>query len=656
MKRRVVKLFSLFLVFFLVASIPFTSYARTESEDYTDEELDQMRDALDKQYEKNRYLREKEDYYIKDLDVNVTVSRNNVFHIKETYVYDFTRPHHGPTRTFILNHKRKYSFDELLNNPAYKNANNSTIIANVENLKVSSDDASSKIASSNKYQDYLKVNIGSKSKTYTGVHKYEFSYDYKIYSNDPIEGYDELYFNIIGTKNECPVDHATFTVKMPKKFDTKKIGFSVGNEYSTGYDENNLKFTVNKNTIKGEYLLPLYSGNGITIRTLLPEGYFSINHNPTKYYYLIFGIVIIGILVMIPWKGLAPKPVEVVNFYPPNNMSPVELEAIYRAGEPKRITSMIPYLANKGCFKIINDSKSSFSFEKLERDNSDLDKAGSLFMKGLFKNKNYVTKSDLQYKFYKTIDAIKAFYGRIGKDQIDKNSKIYLKVAIWLATAISLFVNFITTNGILYCPRTFDFTLILIPLILLFVYSLSSIILFIVSIFAYIIYFVIRYYSFIGCKEAIIISTIAYIGCFVMVKLAKLHIKRKEEENKLYGEILGFKRFIETAELDKLKALSTENPKYFYDILSYAYVFGLEKKWISNFDSIQDYIADQDWYAGSLYDIYVFNSFNHMLNSTYSNSLASTPAPEGGSSGGGSGFSGGGFSGGGSGGGGAGAW
>lgn len=45
--------------------------------------------------------------------------------------------------------------------------------------------------------------------------------------------------------------------------------------------------------------------------------------------------------------------------------------------------------------------------------------------------------------------------------------------------------------------------------------------------------------------------------------------------SKKLKRILGFKKFIKIAELDKLKILAEDNPNYFYDILPYAYIFGL---------------------------------------------------------------------------------
>lgn len=40
--------------------------------------------------------------------------------------------------------------------------------------------------------------------------------------------------------------------------------------------------------------------------------------------------------------------------------------------------------------------------------------------------------------------------------------------------------------------------------------------------------------------------------------------------------------FLETAEKEKLEQLVFEDPKYFYNILPYAYVLGVSDKWIKS--------------------------------------------------------------------------
>ena len=55
-----------------------------------------------------------------------------------------------------------------------------------------------------------------------------------------------------------------------------------------------------------------------------------------------------------------------------------------------------------------------------------------------------------------------------------------------------------------------------------------------------------------------------------------------------YGETVkakvnGFRHYLEVAEKDRIDMLVEENPHYFFDILPYAYVLDVSKKWISKF-------------------------------------------------------------------------
>ncbi len=129
---------------------------------------------------------------------------------------------------------------------------------------------------------------------------------------------------------------------------------------------------------------------------------------------------------------------------------------------------------------------------------------------------------------------------------------------------------------------------------------------------------------------------------------------RTEYNRKVYGEILGFKEFIETAELDRINELVESEPSYFYNILPYAYVLGLTDKWINKFNTIKiPEHAGFSSYNATTFDYMRMNMImNSIQHSTYSG-IAAAHADSGGGIGG---FGGGGFSGGGSGGGGGGSW
>ena len=140
--------------------------------------------------------------------------------------------------------------------------------------------------------------------------------------------------------------------------------------------------------------------------------------------------------------------------------------------------------------------------------------------------------------------------------------------------------------------------------------------------------------------------------------------KRTPKANEMLGRIRGFRRFLETAEKDRLVMLVEESPSYYYDILPYTYVLGITDKWIKRFDDIA--VGPPDWYEG-LGGVYrdtgdVTDSLDRTMDHIRRD-MTSAPASSGGyssSSGGGgwssSSSSGGGSSGGGSGGGGGSSW
>ncbi len=74
--------------------------------------------------------------------------------------------------------------------------------------------------------------------------------------------------------------------------------------------------------------------------------------------------------------------------------------------------------------------------------------------------------------------------------------------------------------------------------------------------------------------------------------------KRSEQGNKWYGQLLGFKNFIDKAEKDRLSCWCEQNPSYFYNVLPYAYVLGVTDKWAKNFESIG--IQPPMWLSGLL--------------------------------------------------------
>jgi uncharacterized membrane protein len=126
--------------------------------------------------------------------------------------------------------------------------------------------------------------------------------------------------------------------------------------------------------------------------------------------------------------------------------------------------------------------------------------------------------------------------------------------------------------------------------------------------------------------------------------------------SKMLRQCLGFQRYVEMAEKDRIRVLAEQDPTIFGRLLPYAMVLGVADQWA---DAFRDLLTEPpNWYVGSNYNTFsprIFvNDLGNGMN-TMGNTFSSQPKSQAGS--GGSGFSsGGGFSGGGFGGGGGGSW
>ena len=104
----------------------------------------------------------------------------------------------------------------------------------------------------------------------------------------------------------------------------------------------------------------------------------------------------------------------------------------------------------------------------------------------------------------------------------------------------------------------------------------------------------------------------------------KIIRKRTSYGNEMLEEIRGFKNFLEIAEQPQLESLVKQNPKYFYDMLPYAYALGVLDKWIIKFEKIVIYYPDW-YYGGGSFNI---NDFSNFITRTMESAmLAMTTTP-----------------------------
>ena len=587
-------------------------------------------------------------YYISDYNIKINVNEDNSYDITENITADFLENRHGIIRQIPLK-------NTITRNDGTKEVNHPKI------TEISVNDSYKKYHEN----DNLVLKIGDSDKIVTGTKDYLISYKYSI-GKDKNTDFDELYFNIVGNYWDTEIKKVTFTINMPKEFDSSKIGFSIGDKGTVGYE--NIRYEVHGNTITGIYDDLLFPYEGINVRLQLPDGYFSSAKINFDYSFI---IIISGLLLLLAgslllWYkyGRDEKPVETVEFYPPAGYNSAEIGFLYNGfSSSNDVVSLMVYLANKGYIKIeeYKDTKKllkkdSFKIIKL-KDYDGNNESERMFIDGLFTERNEVTEEELKNSFYIVIKKIiSKLNQRQNMEKIFEASSLKKAVLVFgmavIAYLLTVFKPLMEYGG----EQTL---LILVFPIIMFAMlfmigtnvsnSKSSIIamLIIGSSFLILPMGDVLYNSVVTEPFYIILYILGFGILIALLILYYLMPKRNKYGVSILGKIKGFKNFLETAEKEQLEAQVNQNPKYFYDILPYTYVLGVSDTWIKKFETIA--IEPPDWYTGdSAFNYITFSTFmsSTMINAT--SAMTSSP--------GGSGSSGGGSSGGGSGGGGGSSW
>jgi uncharacterized membrane protein len=529
------------------------------------------------------------------------------------------------------------------------------------------------------YQTYSEngfevIQIGNPDRTIQGPYSYQFSYLYEM-AADSHNDFDTLYLNVIPTKWDSDIDSAIVTINMPKAFDVNNVEV-----FSGGGEAGNTQLSVDGNTIKIISTDRLMVGDGITIRVVLPEDYFSSELSYAWIYYLIYGILGLGIVLLgLFWFrfGRDPKHVQTVEFEPPKGITPAELGYIIDGVSDKNdFVSLIIYFAHKGYLKIapVDEKDKDFTLTKLTDLPESCKTYEHTFFNGLFENSlsGVVRIKELGEEFYPSFTAAKS---QLQQEFIQKKENRVFALSsiaarfgafaiILLAIAgVFMLIGFLTGSfeaGILSLA-------VLIPLLMSYLISCSeydkkyirkkatqtitTIVSFIFLLVGVAVAFGIVYYYTDHILAAFLVAALGIAG-YPATRYMKRRTKKGAE---LLGKILGFKEFIRVAEVDRIQKMVDQNPSYFYDVLPYAYVLGLSKKWAKKFENIA--MEPPTWYEGSYGNrafttLILLNSLDNATRVMSDNIVI--PASSGGSggsfSGGGGGFSGGGMGGGGGGG------
>ena len=364
-------------------------------------------------------------YIIENYKMDIIVNEDNTFDVTETIDVRFTEE---GKRGIIRNIPRA-------NYLKRENGEYSKNIAYLTNLEVNDD---FKYTKDRKYYN-IKIGkndvVASKKKTYIIKYKYDIG-------KDPLKDIDEFYFYIIGEGWNTTINNVEFKIKMPKMFDENKVKFF--NVYKNNFRNLHLNYIIREKTIIASYNKKLRPNEGLSIRMILPKGYFYRKWIPFTNAMLIkmFISLILVIVAIIIWMSDEKKKWIVCKkeYYPPNNMNSLVLTLLYYGIKDDAVMLLVSLL-NKGYLRfeeIRYDSSNWKNFKIIKiKDYDGNDKYEKIIFEELFKNKDVIEKEEYKYiinditqKVYDGID-IESF----NKKRIDKKS-VRIKNLIFIMSMI----------------------------------------------------------------------------------------------------------------------------------------------------------------------------------------------------------------------------
>lgn len=622
-----------------------------------------------------------EKYKISSYSVNIDISQNNILTVTENLTADFIIASQGIER-----------FLPETTNVKFLNENDELISKNYNvGYKLLESNEPYSAGSSN---GFFIIRLGTAGIYHTDTKNYEIKYSVNL-GNDRIPEFDQFYYNVIGQYWDTTIENISATINFPVAIEEalRANAEAYVGEYGS-VDTIDFAWNQAGTTLTLSYDELTY-GEGITVRVLLEEGYFSLTFD--RWFNIVNFILIIlfAVLAFVLFRKYsnAKMVVPVVQFSLNKKFTPADVGYIMdRRVDNKDVASLIIYWAQKGYIEIVEKDKATF-LRKLKEpgkiniyertlfnaifNDSELKKIEKAEKQNKEQTENpFLEIKEIGKKIAPLINNVKAEISNINEPlfRVEAiNSRMLLMILMGVMIALTgVAINLLNVimwkviaSGILGL-----FVIALLYLIskntdtnhfMKKSHKIFAGIFLALSSGLIVLFFITSFDAY--CDMMLTSIWVILELLFVGFLLFRFNVRTDEGVSEL-GDIIGLKNFIEVAEKDRLEMLVKDNPSAFYDILPYAYVLGVYEKWCRKFEDIS--LDTPNWYVSdntSLFNTLIFihimdNSCNEILRGIDTARIANLAENAKNLSGGlgkGGGF-GGGFAGGGFGGGGGGRW
>jgi len=534
---------------------------------------------------------------IRDFTTTIKVEKDSSMTVSENITYDFGSLYrHGIFRTIPI---------------TKTNDNGEKFKLDISGIRVSNSQGTHYQMQQSSTSDELTLKIGDPNNTITGIHTYIINYTV-VGAFIPFSDHDELYWNIVGTKWEVPIQKVKTIVQFPFAPLENVMQPAC---YTGAYKSTSQGCTVkyNNGTITVDSIDSLSAGEGLSIIIGFPKNLLAITEAKKidTRWANIFGFIMSALffLIGLVWYVVVPLWI-IIHWYrtgrdPKGTVGAAHVwfdvpklknGKILTSGETgtlidetadlRDITATIVDLARRGYIKIVEQKKNDFYLEKtLPKKDSGMDAFEKKLYTGIFEDDDAIRIKDTELA--PTVAITKAeLYETVVRDGLFPKNPQTQRTMYYVLAGVALFT-----------------------------------------------------------------------GNFLLAVVAFLFgrsMPRKTIDGVNAANIaLALKGFIVSQ--DRQYKFQAEKQLLFEKMLPYAIIFGVEKIWAERFKDID--IMQPSWYqsynSNAFTTMYLANSLSH----SFSSSVVSAATPTRSSSGFSSGFSsGGGFSGGGGGGGGGGSW
>lgn len=538
-----------------------------------------------------------QDFVVTNYEVDVYINSEGYFDVVENYDLTFDRLKHGIYRDI----RTRY---DVVNSDDSKEKRE----IKISNIEVPNHKFEATNAFMRKVGGSLQIKIGDPDKTVSGQQHYEIKYRVKrafLHEADA----DRFYWNLKPTQWNAPFRDMTFRIHLPDKNALDVQDYQVYSG-SYGITEPSQDFNMEQsNGVLTGTAVPGFTsiyGQAVTILIDFPTGSIK-EYKPLWPFWNRYGwSLIIGALILafyLLWRTFGkdePVPTT-ISYHPPEKLdSAMAGFLIDDKDDTADLISLIPYWGARGYLKVehiegkgwfAKDDTKLIKGKHLPSDAPDYQRT---IFNGLFSSSanSNVLVSTLKNSFYTKMSKAKTQLKAAAQKYYEPKANAVMKMIYGIIVILMV---------------------ILIPLAL---------------------------YIW-GVVGAVAI----FITCMVLLLMNRYMIKKNSKGNQIFSELKGFKRFIKTAEENKLKMLLKESPTYFESTMGYALSFGAFAIWSKKFEALNT--PPPEWYSSSGGGHMNMSNFSRSFNSTMS-SVSSTMVSSPSSSGsGGGGSSGGGFGGGG---------